>query len=38
MEINHKPTIGDVPEKVIIEIFEYLSPKLLKVAALVCKR
>lgn len=38
IEMNRKPTIGDVPEEVMIEVFGYLSPKLLKVAALVCKK
>lgn len=38
MEVDTKTTIEDVPEEVMIEIFEYLSPKLLKIAAIVCKR
>lgn len=36
--MNGGVTVGDVPEEVMIEIFGYLSPKLLKTAALVCKR
>ena len=28
----------NIPDEVLIEIFVYFSPKLLKIASLVCKR
>lgn len=39
MEENKAPpTIESLPDEVLIEVFSYFSPKLTKVAALVCNR
>lgn len=39
MEVDdEKPTIENLTDEVLIEIFSYLSPKLLKVSVLVCAR
>lgn len=38
MDQDDKPTIDNMPDEVIVEIFSFLSPKQLKVSAMVCNR
>lgn len=38
MDQEDRPTIDNMPDEVLVEIFSFLSPKLLKVSALVCNR
>lgn len=38
MDQEDKPTIDNMPDEVLVEIFSFFSPKLLKISALVCSR
>lgn len=38
MDQDDKPTIDNMPDEVLVEIFSFFSPKLLKISALVCSR
>lgn len=37
-DITSPKTIDNLPDEVLVEIFVYLSPKMLKVVTLVCSR